>query len=98
MGHRDMSKAQGLNRPLPLAASCSVAENMLQLQQEFSVYVAPERSLLLEKIEAKESIWCGWNNFLGLGEGTCVARTSPFGQTHIGVVLASPQYLSGKPL
>lgn len=51
--------------------------------QDFKAYTAPSLDLLSDKVAKKESVWCGWHNFLG--QHSCVARLSPFGPVHVGV-------------
>ena len=61
--------------------------------QDFKVYTAPSLEALSDKVSAKESVWCGWHNFLG--QHSCVARLSPFGPVHVAVEHNS---VASKPL
>lgn len=54
-------------------------------QQDLRTYVAPDLEQLKRRIEKRESIWCGWDRFLGASDTECVARISPFGQTLVAV-------------
>lgn len=54
------------------------------------MYAAPCIDALAEKVDRKESVWCGWHNFLG--QHSCVARVSPFAAVHVAV---EHEYSSG---
>ena len=47
--------------------------------------MAPDLEQLKRRIENRESVWCGWDRFLGTSDIECVARISPFGQTLVAV-------------
>ncbi|EIE24259.1 hypothetical protein COCSUDRAFT_65818 [Coccomyxa subellipsoidea C-169] len=53
--------------------------------KDLRTYVAPDLEQLQRRIENRESVWCGWDRFLGASDTECVARISPFGQMLVAV-------------
>lgn len=70
--------------------------------QDVRAYVALDEQQLRQRVERKDSVWCGWARFLGSPDAQCVLHASPFGRTLVALADHHPgtaaQYRPGKPL